>query len=254
MVVDWLRDRWFYAALVLLQEQPMSPSELLCALRATRAAATPIFGPHLVYPKSVTRHLGALTRGGLIAPGPLEGRRREYAITPLGGELLDSLSDATAYGRSRYGWLVRYSRQQQHLDPNVVLLPADPDDEMMQLRLRRRSTALLFAVVFGPRWTFATLAALTWGSLRFSQIIGVVNRAAEASPDVVSGHLADSVLAARLDSLQHLGLVVRGSARQGHRAVYTLTDEGRALMAALEPVAAFGIARDAEMTAAVKAM
>lgn len=254
MVVDWLRDRWFYAALVLLQEQPMSPSELLCVLKATRAANVPIFGPHLVYPKSVTRHLAALTRGALIEPGPPEGRRREYSVTPLGTELLDSLDEATLYARARYEHLVRYSRQQRHMDPDVVLPPADPDDEVMQRRLRRRATALLFGVVFGPKWTFATMAALTWGSLRFSQIIAVANRAAGASPDVVFGHLVDSVLAARLDTLQHLGLVVRVPVEQGHRAPYALTEQGRALMVALEPVAAFGIARNAEMTAAVKAM
>lgn len=254
VVVDWLRDRWFYAALVLLRAQPMSPSELLYVLKATRAANIPIFGPHLVYPESVKRHLAALGCAGLVDPGPLEGRRREYAVTPLGEELLDSLNDATLYARSRYEWLVRYSREQRHLDPNVLLLPVDPLDEVMQVRLLRRSAALLFGVVFRPKWTFAVLAALTWGSLRFSQIIAVVNRAVEASPDVVSGHLADSVLAARLDALQHLGLVARVPARQGHHAVYGLTDEGRALMAALEPVARFGMRRDAEMTAAVRAM
>lgn len=254
MVVDWLRDRWFYAALVLLRAQPMSPSELFGVLKATRATNIPIFGPHLVYPKSVTRHLAALTRGALIEPGPPEGRRREYSVTPLGAELLDSLNDATLYARARYEWLVRYSREQRHLNPNVLLVPVDPLDEVMQVRLLRRSAALLFGVMFGPKWTFATLAALTWGSLRFSQIIAVVNRAAESSPDVVSGHLADSVLAARLDALQYLGLVVRAPAQQGHRAVYALTDEGRALMAALEPVARFGMQRNAEMTAAVKAM
>ncbi|NUQ98888.1 MAG: hypothetical protein HOY79_20785 [Streptomyces sp.] len=252
--MDWLRDRWFYAALVLLRAQPMSPSELVGALKATRAANIQIFGPHLVYPESVTRHLAGLTRGGLIEPGPLEGRRREYSATPLGAELLDSLNDATLYARARYEHLVRYSRQQHHMDPDVVLRPADPLDEVMQVRLLRRSTALLFGVVFGPKWTFATMAALTWGSLRFSQIIAVVNRAAQASPDVVSGRLVDSILAARLDTLQHLGLVAWARECPGRRGVYGLTDEGRALMVALEPVARFGMARDAEMTAAIKAM
>jgi DNA-binding HxlR family transcriptional regulator len=254
MVVDWLRDRWFYACLAMLYVQPMSPSELLALFQATYRANAPIFGPHLVYSEYVTKHLGTLARGGLVERGPACGRRREYSVTPLGAELLASLSDAAVYARARYEPLARYSRARKHLDPNVVLLPVDPDDEVMQERLRRRSLALLFSVVLAPKWTYATLAALTWGQLRFSQIIAVVNRAAAASPDVVSGRLVDSMLSARLGALQQLGLVARLPAPSGARAVYALTDEGRALMVALEPVARFGMRRNAEMTAAVKAM
>lgn len=256
MVVDWLRDRWFYAALVSLRAQPMSPSELLAVLKQSRQANVAIFGPHVVYPKSVARHLGALTRGGLIEPGPLIGRRREYTVTGLGCGMLDSLGDATDYGRDRYHWLVWCARVQQHLDlcaPIPMRSPGDTD-EVAEERLRRRATALLFGVLLGPKWTFATCAALTRGPLRPYRIIAVVNGAAGASPDVVPGHLVDSVLAARLDALQRMGLVVQIPAEVGRRTSYALTGDGRVLMAALEPVAAFGIARDTEMTASVKAM
>jgi len=256
MVVDWLRDRWFYAALVLLRAQPMSPSEIVGVLKETRSVNVPIFGPHTVYPESVTRHLGTLARGGLVKPGPLVGRRREYTLTTLGHEMLDSLGDATAYGRDRYEWLVRCARMQQHMDlcaPVPMRSPGD-SDEVAEERLRRRATALLFGVVLSPKWTFATVAALTRGPLRPYRIIAVVNAAVEASPDVVSSHLVDSVLAARLDTLQRMGLVVQIPAEVGRRTSYALTGCGRALMAALEPVAEFGIRRDAEMTAAVRAM
>lgn len=256
MVVDWLRDRWFYAALVLLRAQPMSPSELLAVLKRTRPANVAIFGPHAIYPKSVARHLHTLASGGLIEPGPLIGRRREYTVTGLGCEMLDSLADATAYAQDRYRWLVRCARIQQHMDlcaPIPMRSPGD-SDEVAEERLRRRATAVLFGVLLGPKWTFAMLAALTRGPLRPYRILAVVNEAAAASPDVVSGHLVDSTLATRLDTLQRIGLVVQIPAQVGRRTSYALTEEGRALMVALEPIATFGIARDAEMTAAVKAM
>lgn len=254
MVVDWLRDRWLYAALALLRVQPMSPSELFAIFKDYHAASMEVFGPHSIYPESVTRHLSTLTRGGLLMPGPWEGRRRRYSPTPLGVELLDSLGDATVYARSRYEHLLRYAREQGHLDPCIAPLFLEPPSSENPQRLDRRSTALLFGAVFGPKWTYATLAALTWGSLGFGQIIEVVHRAASASPDVVSGRLVDSTLAARLDTLQHLGLVEWKPVRTGRRGAYNLTGDGRALMTALEPVAGFGIRRDAEMTAAVRAM
>jgi DNA-binding HxlR family transcriptional regulator len=256
MVVDWLRDRWFYASLVVLRDQPQTPTELLGRFQAARKTNVAVFGPYSVYPESITRHLGTLARAGLIEAGPLRERRREYAPTALGLELLDSLDAARAYSRDRHDWLVRCARIQQHMNPCAPIPMRSPGDSdaAAEERLRRRATALLFGTLLGPKWTFATMAALTRGPLRPYRIIAVVNGAVAASPDVVSGHLADSILAARLDALQRTGLVIRIPAAVGRRTSYGLTLEGYALMEALEPVAAFGIARDAEMTAAVKAM
>jgi DNA-binding HxlR family transcriptional regulator len=256
MVVDWLRDRWYYASLVALRATPLSPSELLDVFRAAREANTQVFGSHTIYQECVTRHLGALANGALIKPGQLQGRRRTYTTTALGAELLDSLTAASLYGWSRYGWLVRCARIERHMDPDAPLPapnPADSDD-MVRERLLRRSTALLFAVVLGPKWTFTVLAALASGPLRPYRILAVVDEAVRASPDVVSGHLATPMLNARLETLQQLGLVVRIPSELDRRVSYALTDDGQALMMALEPVARFGMRRNAEMTAAVRAM
>jgi DNA-binding HxlR family transcriptional regulator len=256
MVVDWLRDRWYYACLVGLRAQQLSPSELLDAFRAAHDANAMIFGSHNIYSECVTRHLGALANAGLVEPRPLQGRRRTYATTRLGVELLDSLSDAADYGWSRYGWLVRCSREERHMDldePLPAPAPGDSDD-MVRERLLRRATALLFGVALSPKWTFSILAALSRGPLRPYRILGVVNAAADASADVVSGHLATPTLNTRLEALQHLGLVVRIPSELDRRVSYALTDDGQALLVALEPVARFGMRRDAEMTAAVRAM
>lgn len=256
MVVDFLRDWWLYACLVALRDDPQTPTELLERFQSARRANAAVFGAYSIYPENVTRHLRPLTRAGLIEARPLSGRRREYAVTGLGGELLDSLGLVGVYGRGRYEWLARSARLLQHMDPAVRLEMRSPgdSDEVTEERLTRRATALVFGVVLGPKWSFATLASLVRTPLRPYRIIAVVNAAVAASPDVVTGHLAHPTLTARLEALQRIGLVVEVPATVGHRTSYTLTLRGRLLMEALEPVAAFGIARDAEMTAAIRAM
>lgn len=256
MVVDCLRDRWYYACLVGLRAQPLSPSELLDAFHAAHDANAQVFGSHNIYSECVTRHLGALANAGLIEPRALQGRRRAYATTRLGVELLDSLSESADYGWSRYGWLVRACREERHMDPDAPLPapnPADSDD-MVRERLLRRATALLFGVALSPKWTFSTLAALTGGPLRPYQILAGVNDAVGASPNVASGRLATPTLNARLETLQRLKLVVQIPSETDRRVSYALTDDGQALMTALEPMARFGMRRGAEMTAAVRAM
>lgn len=251
-----MRDRWFYACLVTLRDEPLTPTELLWRFQSARKDNVSVFGIYSVYPKTVTRHLRSLTRGGLVEAQPLSGRRREYAATGLGGELLDSLGPVGVYGRGRYEWLARSARIQQSMDPSAPLPLRSPgdSDEVAEERLKRRATALVFGVILGPKWTFATLAALTGAPLRPYRIIAVVNAAVAANQDVVTGHLASPSLTARLETLQRIGMVVEVPAAVGHRTSYALTLKGRLLMEALEPVAAFGKARDAEMTAAVRAM
>lgn len=255
MVVDCLRDRWYYAALVALHAQPMSPSQLLGLFRSAHDANVPVFGTHSIYQELVTRHLGSLTRAGLIEPAPRDGRRRPYRASPLGAELLESLADSAGFGLAHYEWLAMCTRIQRHLDTDAPIPGPDPRDSpaMVEERLRRRSVVMLFGELLAPKWTFSVMAALAGGSLRFSEIIEVVNVAVEASSDVVSGHLADSGLAGRLEALQALTLVDR-KREFGRARCYALTRLGHELVASLEPVALFGRRRDAELTAAVLAM
>lgn len=256
MVVGCLQDRWFYALLVTLRDEPQTPTELLARFQAAREFNMPVFGPYSIYPESITRHLRSLTRAGLTEARPLKGRRRKYIVSSLGMELLDSLDDVGTYGRTRYLWLVRSTRILRHADPDAPLPIRNPGDtdKMAEERRTRWTTALLLGTVLAPKWTFSVLAALTRSPLRFYRIGAVVNAAIAASPDVATGHLVDSTLAARLEALQQIGLVVRIPSDVDRRTVYALTEHGRALMVALAPVAAFGMARDAEMAAAYKAM
>lgn len=256
MVVDVLRDRWHYACMAVLRSNPLSPSELLNAFHAAAEDAAQVLGTHNVYPERVTRHLSVLTAAGLVKPGCVRGRLRTYSTTPLGADLLDSLDAAAHYGWHRYGWLVRCTRAERHIDLNAPLPAPDPadSDDMVRQRLLRRTVVMLFGTVLAPKWSFATLAALTGAPLRPYRILAVVNGAVGASPDVVSGHLATPMLNTRLDRLQQLGLVVCIDSEMDRRTSYALTDDGHALMESLEPVAVFGMRRDREMTAAIKAM
>lgn len=252
LVVDLLKDRWLFASLVALDHEALSPAELLNLFESAHDANAPVFGPHSVYRELVTRRLTSLTKAGLIEPNARCGRRRAYRSTALGAELLASLQASGRWGVAHYEWLVTYSRIQRHLDVDEPIPGPDPADPLGRERMRRRSLALLYGELLSPKWTYATLVALAGRSLRFVEIITAVNAAVDASSDVVSGHLADPALSDRLDALQGLTLVDR--VREFGRAhCYALTVQGRELVASLEPVAAFGIRRDAEMTAAVLA-
>lgn len=255
MVVDWMRDRWYYASLAALNQESLSPGELREVFESAIEANASIFGTHLIYKERVTKHLSALARAALIEAAPRCGRRRPYRSTALGIELLESLTDSAAFGRAHYGWLVTYSRLQRHLDTDAPIPGPDPRDGpgMVEERLRRRAVVMLYGEVLAPKWTYATLVALAGGSLRFSEIIAKVNSAVDASSDVVTGHLADSALTGRLEALQTLTLVDRKRVF-GRARCYALTRLGRELVTSLEPVAEFGVRRDAEMTAAVLAM
>lgn len=255
MVVDCLRDRWFYASLAALNAEEMSPAELLRVFEDAHDANAPIFGPHSVYKERVTKHLGALTRAGMVEPGPRRGRRRVYRVLPLGSEMLESVGASGRFGRAHYEWLVAYARLTRHLDVDEPIPGPDPRDSpaMARERLLRRSTALLYGELLAPKWTYATLVTLAGGSLRYVEILKRVNAAVDANSDVVSGHLADSALAKRLEVLQQLTLVDRHR-EFGRARCYVLTRLGQELVASLEPVAQFGIRRDREMTAAVLSM
>lgn len=253
MVVDWMRDRWYYASLVALDHEPLSPSELLELFHEVHEVNVPVFGAHSIYKELITRHLGTLARASLIEAAPREGRHRRYRASLLGSEMLASLEDSGQFGRAHYEWLVTYSRMQRHLDLDAPIPGPDPDDPLGEERMKRRSLAMLYGELLNPKWTFATLAALAGGPLRFSEIITRVNRAVDANADVMSGHLADSALTGRLEALQALTLVDRKRLLGRYRC-YGLTRLGHELATSLEPVTEFGVRRDVEMTAAVLAM
>lgn len=244
MVAACLRDRWAYATIATLHTRPASPSELLAAFQAARSETAALVGPALVYGKCVTRHVGLLSRRGLIEAVSRQGqgRRREYRTTDLGTALLDSLGPAAAFGADRYFWLAHHCREMRRVD---AWLPVPPPGTGSA-----QAATMLFAVLLRPRWTLAVLAVLAGGPLRFTQITAAVNSVAEANRDVAPGRISDSVLHERLITLQRLGLVVLVPVLPGRRIAYALTTDGRALMEALEAVAAFGVKHDVELTAA----
>lgn len=253
VVVYWMRDRWFFASLVALDHEPLSPTELLELFQEAHDVNTSVFGVHSIYKERVTRHLGTLAKAGLIEAEPRHGRHRTYRTSALGSEMLGSVQASARFGRAHYEWLVAYARLQQHLDPDAPIPGPAPGDQLGEERMSRRALALLWSELLAPKWTYATLTALTVGQLRFSEIVKRVNVAVDYSSDVVSGHLADSALSARLEALQMLTLVDH-KRLFGRSRCYALTTLGRELVASLEPAAQFGIRRDAEMTAAASAL
>lgn len=97
------------------------------------------------------------------------------------------------------------------------------DDE----QCRHACVALEFV---GRRWSSAILLALARGATRFSEVLASVEG------------LSDRLLAVRLKELEHAGLVVRRVEPTTPVTIrYGLTERGRDLMAALQPLVEFGM-------------
>jgi DNA-binding HxlR family transcriptional regulator len=265
-VVEILAVSWRGASLTALRIKPLSPPELLAIFEAAQASNTPVFGPHAIYMECVKRHLAVLARGGLVEVGPLEGGRRRYLLTPVARAMLDALEPTADYGVRVYDWLVDVGRATRKISTSESArnfsppIPGMPSSE----RLRRRSLALIFARLLAQRWSFTILAMLAGGAVRFSLLIERADQILQvADPFASASRLGRSTLTSRLDYLRSVGLVdqVDDSAHRnparppGSREVaYVLTDAGRALLAALEAVAAFGVEHDAALLYAVRAL
>jgi len=92
----------------------------------------------------------------------------------------------------------------------------------------RRATAIVERV--GRRWNSAILLALARGATRFSEMIARVDG------------LSDRMLAARLKELEQMGLVDRIVEPTTPVSVrYRLTERGCELVAALQPLARYGL-------------
>ena len=265
MVINLLRVSWRYASLVALAAVPMTPSDLLGVFETARAANVGVFGTHVVYIQCVNRNLAVLFAGHLVARRQSNGTS-VYSITPFARGLLNAIEPVADYAAVRYDWLTAVSRRErkvQDVAPSRNFspeIPRHPESE----RFRRRAVATTFSVLLAPKWTFAILVLLAAGPKRFSAIIEAADDVVRANLDVVTAtSLSRSTLTARLSRLRDLGLVRevaddggRNPTRPpgGREVAYALTAEGWALLAALEPVARFGIAHDAELAAAVKAL
>ncbi|MFI6079451.1 winged helix-turn-helix transcriptional regulator [Streptomyces sp. NPDC051217] len=83
----------------------------------------------------------------------------------------------------------------------------------------------------GRRWSGAILLAVSRGAERFGQIVASVDG------------LSDRLLSQRLKELEAQGLIVRTvvPTTPAH-AVYTLSTDGKKLMAALQPLVNWGVA------------
>jgi DNA-binding HxlR family transcriptional regulator len=85
--------------------------------------------------------------------------------------------------------------------------------------------------VVGRRWNGAILMAVSRGAQRFGQITSMVDG------------LSDRLLSQRLKELQAEGLVLRTVvATTPAHSLYTLSDRGKELMTALQPLAQWGAA------------
>jgi DNA-binding HxlR family transcriptional regulator len=112
----------------------------------------------------------------------------------------------------------RRSREQDRASGGWELI----DDEEC-----RRATAIVERI--GRRWNSGILLALARGATRFTEILARVEG------------LSDRMLAARLKELEQIGLVVRIVEPTTPVSVrYRLTPRGRELLAALQPLAAYG--------------
>jgi DNA-binding HxlR family transcriptional regulator len=92
--------------------------------------------------------------------------------------------------------------------------------------------AFQFAVeLIGKRWTGAIMLALTRGAERFGEIATLVDG------------LSDRLLSQRLKELEAEGLVTR-TLQPTHppHSTYALSADGRALMAAMQPLVRWGVA------------
>lgn len=102
-------------------------------------------------------------------------------------------------------------------------IPAILDEEAC----RGFQTAIELA---GRRWTGAILLAISRGSQRFGQIINFVDG------------LSDRLLSQRIKELESEGLIVRTVVpTMPAYSLYSLSDRGRSLIAALQPLVAWGV-------------
>jgi DNA-binding HxlR family transcriptional regulator len=86
----------------------------------------------------------------------------------------------------------------------------------------------LAAELLCERWTLLIVSRLIDGCSQFNEIHRGVPR------------ISPSLLAQRLDHLEHSGLIVRGAAKKGVARTYTLTPAGRALDGIVDQLAIWG--------------
>lgn len=267
LVVDLLRNRWNLATIYALEAAPMRPGEIEELLYAAAAPNTPVFGLMVVSRECVHRRLGFLLRAGLVdkvtvRTGPRSETR--YRLTGLAVDLLDALQGVTEFGTTEYRLLVALSRAGRGVDPAEPIPESPPQSPPVlvpePVRVGRRGVVLVFGHLLRPSWTFTVLASLSGGPMTPSGLRGIVNTALEENPDVLTSSalpalgkgslyrlLGQMVDAGLLDSQQGSEQTSSSGPPRTVELLYSLTRFGTAALASLEPIAAFGIARDIEL-------
>lgn len=264
LVVDLLRNRWNLATIYALEGTPLRPGEIEDLLQAAAAPNVPVFGLMVVSRECVHRRLGYLLRVALLdkktdRTGPRSETR--YRLTALALDLLESLHGVTELGTLKYRLLVALSRAGRGADPAETFAePGPPDPSPFPpepVRVGRRATVLVFGHLLRPAWTFTVLAALSAGPLSPGDLRRIVNEAQEENPDVLTspalpkgslyrllGYMVDVGL---LNPWQGPELPMTGNPPRSPDRPYALSYLGILILAALEPIAEFGVAHDAEL-------